>query len=108
MLMPAGLGAEDGGRKAALSPTASASDFMHSGGALRSWNLRFGAGLLAKLQLHPPLEGCLQPGASLAGLLDFRPARDAAARSPAAPSCLQVRPSELLSSPNPLLPQPLS
>ncbi|KAK9833370.1 hypothetical protein WJX84_010908 [Apatococcus fuscideae] len=63
--------AEDGGRKAALSPTAS-------------------AGMLAKLQLHPPLEGCLQPGATLAGLLDFRLARDAAARSPAAPSCLQV------------------
>ncbi len=60
-------------------------------GAMRSWNLRFGPGLLAKLQLHPPLEGCLQPGASLAGLLDFRPARDAAARSPSAPSCLQVK-----------------
>ena len=60
-------------------------------GAMRSWNLRFGPGLLAKLQLQPPLEGCLQPGASLAGLLDFRPARDAAARSPSAPSCLQVK-----------------
>ncbi|KAK9844480.1 hypothetical protein WJX74_003029 [Apatococcus lobatus] len=82
--------AEDGGRKAALSPTASAGEPVHIGGALRSWNLRFGAGMLAKLQLHPPLEGCLQPGATLAGLLDFRLARDAAARSPAAPSCLQV------------------
>ncbi len=60
-------------------------DIGLGGGAMRSWNLRFSAGLLAKLQLHPPLEGCLQPGATLAGLLDFRPAREASARSTAAP-----------------------
>jgi hypothetical protein len=40
-------------------------------GAARSFALRLGDRALARLALHPPLEGALAPGATLSGALDF-------------------------------------
>ena len=45
---------------------------------------------LVRLALHPPLEGRLQLGATIAGTLDFRFSQEAAQQSNAAPKCVQV------------------
>lgn len=45
---------------------------------------------LVRLALHPPLEGRLQLGATIAGTLDFRFSQEAAQQSSAAPKCVQV------------------
>ncbi|KAL0039325.1 hypothetical protein WJX79_003514 [Trebouxia sp. C0005] len=58
--------------------------------ALRSYNLKVGDQPLVRLALHPPLEGRLQLGATIAGTLDFRFSQEAAQQSSAAPKCVQV------------------
>ena len=45
---------------------------------------------LVRVALHPPLEGRLQLGATIAGTLDFRFSQEAAQQSSAAPKCVQV------------------
>ena len=45
---------------------------------------------LAKVSLHPPLEGYLQPGAALAGTVDLRQSQDSAETQPNAPKCIAV------------------
>lgn len=45
---------------------------------------------LVRLALHPPLEGRLQLGATIAGTLDFRFSQEAAQQSSEAPKCVQV------------------
>lgn len=58
---------------------------------LRSTQIcRVGDHPLVRLALHPPLEGCLQLGATIAGTLDFRFSQEAAQQSGAAPKCVQV------------------
>lgn len=65
---------------------------------------RIGDQPLVRVSLHPPLEGSLQPGATLAGTLDFASHAMAAAHGAAAdsssptpgagahgPRCMQVR-----------------
>lgn len=42
-----------------------------------------------RVAVHPPLEGPLQPGASLSGTLDFRAGREGA-NGAAAPRCSEV------------------
>ncbi|KAL4457739.1 hypothetical protein ABPG75_012604 [Micractinium tetrahymenae] len=73
---------------------------QETGSTLRSFALRIGEQPLVRVTLHPPLEGSLHPGATLAGTLDFsQPA--AAAQQAAAdggggheafhgPRCMQV------------------
>jgi len=51
---------------------------------------RVGDQPLVRLALHPPLEGRLQLGATIAGTLDFRFSQEAAQQSSAAPKCAQV------------------
>ena len=51
---------------------------------------RVGDQPLVRLALHPPLEGRLQLGATIAGTLDFRFSQEAAQESSAAPKCVQV------------------
>ncbi len=51
---------------------------------------RVGESPLAKVSLHPPLEGYLQPGAALAGTVDLRQSHDAAELQPGAPKCVAV------------------
>lgn len=51
---------------------------------------RMGEAPLVRVAVHHPLEGALQPGAPLAGTLDFRAGREAAAGG-AAPRCTEVR-----------------
>ena len=51
---------------------------------------RVGDQPLVRLALHPPLEGRLQLGATIAGTLDFRFSQEAAQQSSAAPKCVQV------------------
>lgn len=61
---------------------------------------RIGEQPLVRVTLHPPLEGSLQPGATLAGTLDFSQPAAAAQRTaagggsssaaPHAPRCMQV------------------
>ncbi len=51
---------------------------------------RMGDAPLVRVAVHHPLEGPLQPGAPLAGTLDFRAGREAAAGG-AAPRCTEVR-----------------
>ena len=51
---------------------------------------RVGDHPLVRLALHPPLEGRLQLGATIAGTLDFRFSQEAAQQSSAAPKCVQV------------------
>ncbi|DBB14851.1 hypothetical protein WJX82_007806 [Trebouxia sp. C0006] len=70
----------------APSPSFAAAD----SGALRSYNLKVGDQPLVRLALHPPLEGRLQLGATIAGTLDFRFSQEAAQQSSAAPNCAQV------------------
>ena len=53
-------------------------------------HFRVGEHPLVRLALHPPLEGRLQLGATLAGTLDFRYSQEAAQQSSAAPKCVQV------------------
>ena len=50
-----------------------------------------GDAALVRVAVHPPLEGPLQPGASLSGTLDFRAGREASAGG-AAPRCSEVPP----------------
>ncbi|KAL3158772.1 hypothetical protein ABBQ32_011500 [Trebouxia sp. C0010 RCD-2024] len=69
-----------GGRSPACADSAS----------LRSYNLKVGDHPLVRLALHPPLEGRLQLGATIAGTLDFRFSQEAAQQSSAAPKCVQV------------------
>ncbi|DBB01899.1 TPA: hypothetical protein ACH3X1_000495 [Trebouxia sp. C0004] len=70
----------------APSPSFAAADSS----ALRSYNLKVGDQPLVRLALHPPLEGRLQLGATIAGTLDFRFSQEAAQQSGAAPKCVQV------------------
>ena len=59
--------------------------------SLRSTQIcRVGDQPLVRLALHPPLEGRLQLGATIAGTLDFRFSQEAAQQSGAAPKCVQV------------------
>ena len=59
--------------------------------SLRSTQVcRVGDQPLVRLALHPPLEGRLQLGATIAGTLDFRFSQEAAQQSGAAPKCVQV------------------
>lgn len=51
---------------------------------------RVGNHSLVRISLHPPLEGQLQPGSTLAGTLDFRFSQAAAQEDTAAPKCVQV------------------
>ena len=51
---------------------------------------RVGDHPLARVSLHPPLEGYLQPGAALAGTVDLRQSHDAAESQPNAPKCVAV------------------
>ena len=51
---------------------------------------RVGEAPLAKVSLHPPLEGYLQPGAALAGTVDLRQSHEAAELQPGAPKCVAV------------------
>ena len=51
---------------------------------------RVGEHPLVRLALHPPLEGRLQLGATLAGTLDFRFSQEAAQQSSSAPRCVQL------------------
>ena len=51
---------------------------------------RVGHHPLVRLALHPPLEGRLQLGSTIAGTLDFRFSQEAAQQSNAAPKCVQV------------------
>ena len=51
---------------------------------------RVGEHPLVRVALHPPLEGRLQLGATIAGTLDFRFSQEAAQQSSAAPKCVQV------------------
>lgn len=71
---------------AAPSPSFAAADSA----SLRSYNLKVGEHPLVRLALHPPLEGRLQLGATIAGTLDFRYSQEAAQQSSAAPKCVQV------------------
>lgn len=57
---------------------------------MRIWHCRVGEHPLARLTLHPPLEGQLQLGTTIAGTLDFRFSQAAAQQESAAPKCLQV------------------
>ena len=54
---------------------------------------RIGDQPLVRVSLHPPLEGSLQPGSTLAGTLDFSHAVPADGGQPGAgptPRCMQV------------------
>ena len=51
---------------------------------------RVGEHPLVRVSLHPPLEGQLQLGSTLAGTLDFRFSQSAAQQDSAAPKCVQV------------------
>ena len=51
---------------------------------------RVGEHPLVRVSLHPPLEGQLQLGSTLAGTLDFRFSQSAAQQDAAAPKCVQV------------------
>ena len=51
---------------------------------------RVGESPLAKVSLHPPLEGYLQPGAALSGTVDLRQSHDATELQPGAPKCVAV------------------
>ncbi|KAL4443005.1 hypothetical protein ABPG77_008496 [Micractinium sp. CCAP 211/92] len=86
---------------APLATPRSPTQLLHDGGsALRSFALRIGEHPLVRVTLHPPLEGSLQPGATLAGTLDFSQPAAAAqqaaagggggAAAPHAPRCMQV------------------
>ena len=69
-----------------MCPTARLQNFIgEDGGGGR----RMGDAPLVRIAVHPPLEGPLQPGASLSGTLDFRAGREAAAGG-AAPPCSEV------------------
>ena len=70
----------------------------------RSCHCRIGDQPLVRVSLHPPLEGSLQPGSTLAGTLDFSqhaqgaaalpaasPGSDAGAAPSSAARCMQVR-----------------
>lgn len=57
--------------------------------ALRSYNLRMGDAPLVRVAVHQPPEGPLQRGVPLAGTLDFRAGREAAATG-SAPQCTEV------------------
>jgi hypothetical protein len=75
---------------AARSPSLAPLD---SGSTLRSYALRIGDQPLVRVSLHPPLEGSLQPGSTLAGTLDFSQAVPADGGQPGAgptPRCMQV------------------
>lgn len=50
-----------------------------------------GTAPLVKVSLHPPLEGALQPGGTVAGTLDFRASQHAHSADPTMPKCLMVR-----------------
>ena len=55
---------------------------------------RIGDQPLVRVSLHPPLEGSLQPGSTLAGTLDFSqavPADGGQAGAGPTPRCMQVR-----------------
>lgn len=71
-------------------PAPSPSSVAAESNALRSYNLKVGEHPLVRLALHPPLEGRLQLGATIAGTLDFRFSQEAAQQSSAAPKCVQV------------------
>ena len=60
--------------------------------APRTYDLRAGEHPLARVTLQPPMDGPVQPGATLGVLLDFSAAHGAAAAAadPRRPACLQV------------------
>ncbi|EFN58536.1 hypothetical protein CHLNCDRAFT_140640 [Chlorella variabilis] len=60
-------------QSASLALPRSPSQLLDSGSTLRSYALRIGDQPLVRVSLHPPLEGSLQPGSTLAGTLDFSP-----------------------------------
>eukprot|EP00887_Chlorella_sp_A99_P002645 scaffold6.g2645.t1 len=62
----------------ALTPSTSLA-LEGSNSAVRSYALRIGEQPLARVSLHPPLEGALQPGATVGVTLDFAHAAAAAA-----------------------------
>ncbi|KAL4857998.1 Suppressor of tumorigenicity 14 [Chlorella vulgaris] len=55
----------------ALAPARSPALLQDNGSSLRTYALRMGDQPLVRVSLHPPLEGSLQPGSTLAGTLDF-------------------------------------
>lgn len=82
--------ARQGTRDAAGFSAASPSYAAGEGTSLRSYNLKVGNHSLVRISLHPPVEGQLQPGSTLAGTLDFRFSQAAAQEDIAAPKCVQV------------------
>eukprot|EP00891_Asterochloris_glomerata_P005253 jgi/Astpho2/5253/Aster-x1285 len=57
---------------------------------LRSYNLKVGDQPLVRVALHPPLEGQLQLGSTIAGTLDLRASHEAAGAGTGAPNCVQI------------------
>ena len=55
---------------------------------------RVGDQPLVRVALHPPLEGQLQLGSTIAGTLDLRASHDAADAGVGAPKCVQVSPAQ--------------
>ena len=53
--------------------------------------------LLARLTLHPPAQGPLCLGSTLAGTIDFRSSQEAASEDPTLPKCVQVPYTSLFS-----------
>lgn len=49
--------------------------------------------MLARLTLHPPMDGPLCLGATLCGTVDFSASQEAASADPSLPKCIQVCPS---------------
>ena len=45
---------------------------------------------IGKVSLHPPLDGYVQPGSTLAGTIDLRASQDAAAKRAEAPKCVSL------------------
>lgn len=45
---------------------------------------------IGRISLHPPLEGYIQPGSTLAGTIDLRASQEAAAKQAEAPKCVSL------------------